>query len=162
MYKKMLVNVKISAILAIVLLVFNVFSACKSHKNTTAKSSPPVPQKQEEVLSPEEAKAAIGQSPPKRPENEKGFDLAVKGEFRNTTGVMDILSCYCNYGGYVVSGQMGEIAVCFDKLPNREKLNCGMLVAEGQIMVMHIGPRQDSPCPEGSLKVLMAKSADCY
>lgn len=86
----------------------------------------------------------------------------LKGEFRSTTGVMNHLSCYCNEGGYVTDKKMGETAVCFDKLPNKEKLNCGVIAVEGFAETVQREPHQNDPCPAGEMKIIIATQATCY
>ncbi len=145
-------------ILSIILLFTMTVASCKTNKkNTAAQSSL---NKNEQPSTPNSS-PVIYTSPPKKPEG-KTVNAVMKGEFRSTVGVMDMLSCYCAFGGYITNPKMGEVAVCFDKLPNKEELNCKNISVEGQAKVMTIGARQNNPCPAGEMKVIMATFAKCY
>lgn len=81
------------------------------------------------------------------------------GEFRSVAGVMDPLSCYCFNGGYLLTSEGNEIAICLtDQMTLPE---CTSVRVTGSFNVQQRSSGPMDPCPAGERRILKATRIGC-
>lgn len=81
------------------------------------------------------------------------------GEYRSVAGVMNPLSCYCSNGGYLVTPEGEEIAVCLP--PTQQIPECTTVRVTGQFIVQQRENQKEDPCPVGKMRFLDVKRIGC-
>lgn len=117
-------------------VLFATISACSVHENY------PEP-------------VAISQEPAP-PETE---EASFSGTLRSVSGVMDKLSCYTSYGGYITLKNGSSIPVSFEN--DGDMPACTKIKVVGHYIEKAIDQGPASPCPVGTMRYFVVESFEC-